>query len=255
MSRADTHGMGARPAITIGTSGWNYRHWRGDFYPPGLAQHEWLRFYAEQFRSVELNSTFYRLPSRETAAGWVQQAPADFRFAVKASRYITHLKKLNDCDAAVARLVDVADALGDKMGPLLFQLPPRWRANPTRLQAFLAALPDRHRYVFEFRDPSWWTEDVYRLLHQHRVALCQYSLAAQSSPEMVTCDFVYVRLHGPQPGYAGSYTDGELRSWAHKLRAWQKDGRGSFVYFDNDADCCATHDAHRLRALCRTAAR
>jgi uncharacterized protein YecE (DUF72 family) len=150
----------------------------------------------------------------------------------------------------VLRLVEVADVLDGKLGPLLFQLPPRWRINVARLQAFLTQLPSRHRYVFEFRDPSWWTEDVYALLREHRVALCQYSLADEVSPQVITSDFVYLRLHGPQPGYAGSYPEAVLCSWAEKLRSWQRHGTDSFVYFDNDACGCATRDARSLQALC-----
>ena len=247
--------MCAQATITIGTSGWSYRHWRGAFYPAGLAQSDWLPFYASQFGSVEINSTFYRLPAHGTATGWALQTPDRFVFAVKASRYITHLKKLSDCGEAVARLIDVADALGDKLGPLLFQLPPRWHINIARLQTFLTALPARYRYVFEFRDPSWWTQDTYALLREFRASLCQYSLADELSPEVVTCDFIYVRMHGPNPGYAGSYGDVVLREWAHKLQDWQSAGLSSFVYFDNDAGACATRDAHNLCALCDASAR
>ncbi|MDH3452838.1 MAG: DUF72 domain-containing protein, partial [Gammaproteobacteria bacterium] len=163
--------------------------------------------------------------------------------------------KLSDCDAAVTRVVEVADVLGDKLGPLLFQLPPRWRVDITRLRTFLTALPARYRYVFEFRDPSWWTQDVYALLREHGAGLCQYSLADEVSPDVITSDFVYVRLHGPQPGYAGSYPDAALRNWAQKLRAWRGAGLSCFVYFDNDAGACATHDAHYLHKLCEASVR
>lgn len=242
--------MISMPAITIGTSGWNYRHWRGAFYPPGLAQREWLKHYAGTFSSVEINSTFYRLPTPDTAASWAAQTPDGFVFALKASRYITHMKKLKECDEAVTRLSEIADAVGDKLGPLLFQLPPRWRVNRERLATFLTMLPCGYRFAFEFRDRSWWTPDVYWLLRNHGIALCQFSLSGVESPDEITADFVYVRLHGPQPGYAGTYSNSMLQDWARKLLRWQRDGLSSFVYFDNDIEACAIHDARRLLNLC-----
>lgn len=242
--------MTHRAPITIGTSGWSYPHWVGNFYPADLPRTRWLDHYANGFRSVELNSTFYRLPAPEIVRRWTQHTPDGFVFALKASRYITHLKKLNDCREAIQRVIDVADALGEKLGPVLFQLPPRWRVNTTRLQAFMSSLPASRRYVFEFRDRSWWIEEVYALLRQQRMALCQFSLADQVSPEVLTSDVVYVRLHGPRPGYAGSYSDKTLRTWAQKLLDWQRDGCSCFVYFDNDEGACAVHDARRLIELC-----
>ncbi|MCL7744130.1 DUF72 domain-containing protein [Guyparkeria hydrothermalis] len=230
----------------LGTSGWNYRHWREVFYPASLPASEWLSFYAERFASVEINATFYRLPSEATLDAWRQAVPSDFRFAVKASRYITHMKKLKDPLESTGAFFEKIERLGDRLGPILFQLPPRWRVNPDRLAAFLEALPSGHRYAFEFRDPSWWTESVTDLLVEHRAAFCLFDLEGEAPPGWTTADFVYLRWHGSDGRYQGRYSDATLDDWAERIRGWVAAGRDVYGYFDNDAEGQAPEDAARL---------
>jgi len=251
MGEAGTTAVG-RPAgrLHIGTSGWHYAHWRGVYYPQDLPPEAWLSYYAREFRSVELNNSFYRLPSRKSVNSWVAATPEGFVFAVKASRTITHLKKLRHCEEPLARFLDVASGLGSRLGPVLFQLPPRWHVNPQRLAEFLELLPDRFRYVFEFRDPSWFCAEIYALLLRHGCAFCQFQWGELVSPEWVTADFSYVRLHGPAGAYAGSYSPQALRDWARKVVDWLGDGKEVFIFFDNDEQAYAVNNARLLNRLC-----
>jgi len=235
--------------IHVGTSGWSYPHWAGRFYPEGLPQRRWLAFYARHFATVEINNAFYRLPRPETFAAWAGQTPPHFLFAVKASRYITHLKKLKAPTEALTRLLDHAAHLGDKLGPILFQLPPHWHCNPKRLADFLRRLPRGPDYAFEFRDPSWFCEAVYELLHSHGCAFCIYHLAGLQSPLTVTAPFVYIRLHGPDGPYQGRYGRARLTPWAARIRAWADEGRTVYCYFDNDQNAYAVDDARTLQGL------
>ena len=235
--------------IRIGTSGWTYDHWRGRFYPDDLADDDRLRFYAGQFASVEINNSFYHLPSARTLAHWRDSVPGDFRFALKASRYITHMKKLKDPDASLATLFQRADVLGDRLGPILFQLPPRWHCDAQRLAAFLDALGGGFRYVFEFRDHSWIDDRVDALLAAHGAAFCIYELDGYRSPNTLTADFAYVRLHGPACAYAGSYDTRQLSGWAGALSTWARQGRDVYCYFDNDQAGYAAANAARLRDM------
>lgn len=220
--------------VLIGTAGWSYAHWRGPFYPPGLPYDAQLAFYARRFCSVEINSTFYRLPETKMLRAWRDGVPREFTFAVKASRFITHMKKLNVPARALRSFFGRIEALGDKLGPVLFQLPPRWHCNRERLAAFLSYLSRDFRYAFEFRDPSWLEPGVYDLLARHRVALCLYELAGYRSPIVVTSKLVYIRLHGPDGPYQGRYNRRALARWARKIRAWSAEGRSVCCYFDND---------------------
>ncbi len=239
-----------RGRVRIGTSGWHYRHWRGRYYPQDLPAASWLAWYARDFDCVEVNNSFYRLPAVETVRQWCAQVPADFVFALKASRLLTHLKKLRDCEAALANFLTVADAFGLRLGPILFQLPPRWRVNSARLAEFLALLPPWYEYAFEFRDPSWHCQEIYRLLEGYRAAFCLFDLAGRQSPQVVTAELVYVRLHGPSPGpYAGCYSGEQLESWAARVRDWAGAGHRVFVFFDNDQRGYAVENARRLVGL------
>ena len=239
----------AAGAIHIGTSGWHYKHWAGPFYPPKMPASRYLDFYKAKFAAVEINGSFYRMPSIETLAAWRDAVPAAFHFAAKASRFITHAKKLTLPISRYDRFFDGIGTLSPKLGPILFQLPPRWHFNRERLAAFLAALPPRYRYAFEFREPSWLNEDAYALLKQHRVALCLYHIAGFESPIEITTDFVYIRLHGPGGKYQGTYDEAALKTWARRIRAWSREGRSVWCFFDNDQNGYAEKDALRLRAM------
>ena len=236
-------------SIHVGTSGWHYRHWIDHFYPAELRSNDWLAYYARRFSCVEINNSFYRLPSAGSVDTWLQQTPVDFTFTLKASRYITHMKKLKDCAAPLEEFLNLARQFDERLTVILFQLPPRWHVNAQRLADFLTLLPDGLAYAVEFRDPSWHVGEIFRLLEERGVAFCQYDLAGFTSPSLVTAGLVYVRLHGPDAAYAGTYTDSELRIWAGRINAWDGDGRDVYVFFDNDREAAAIHDALALRRL------
>jgi uncharacterized protein YecE (DUF72 family) len=240
----------ARGRCFIGTSGWSYRHWRGPFYPRALAKGEdQLRFYAERFASVEVNSTFYRLIEQDTFRKWRKTTSEGFVFACKGSRYLTHMKRLRDAEQGIGRFFERVEALGDQLGPVVFQLPGRFKPDRERLAAFLKALPNAHRYAFEFRDPRWFEPEIFELLRQRDVALCLYEFAGEQAPLEVTADFVYIRLHGPDGAYRGSYDDKALRAWARRISAWSNKGLDVYCYFDNDDSGYAPQNALRLQEL------
>lgn len=237
------------PAIYIGTSGWHYKHWVGTFYPPKTPASKMLAYYYERFDTVELNNTFYRLPKQRALDNWRESTPPHFHFAAKGSRFITHMKKLKDPEPAIARYFDAIDVLREKLGPILFQLPPHWEVDAARFAHFLQALPTHHRYAFEFRNPTWDIPAIYDLLAQHRAGYCIFDLAGYQSPLHVSTDLVYVRLHGPGGKYQGSYTDDSLRTWAMRIREWRGENRSAYVYFDNDQAGYAAFNALRLKEL------
>ncbi len=235
--------------IRIGTSGWHYNHWRGRFYPDKLPASRMLSHYAAQFDTVELNNSFYRLPSESAFQDWRDTTPANFRFAVKASRFITHMKKLKDPEPALANFLPRAEILGRKLGPILFQLPPWWELNLERFEAFLEALPRGHRYCFELRNATWHTPEVFAALRRHKAAFCIYEIAGFQSGHDLTADFAYVRLHGPGRAYQGSYTDATLAEWAQRIQQWQSRLKQIYIYFDNDQEAFAARNALRLKEL------
>lgn len=231
----------------IGTSGWHYKHWKGTFYPADIKEAGQFDFYKTLFSTVELNNPFYRLPLATTFDNWRKNSPKDFLFAVKASRFITHMKKLGVDKQNIKEFFSRVDHLHEKLAVILFQLPPKWKINAERLQHFLSLLPKGYRYTFEFRNPTWYDETVYELLREHNCAFCIYHLEHHLSPMEVTADFVYLRLHGPGNKYQGSYPDEELNVWASRCRKWQKEGRDVFVYFDNDQEGYAAFNAGYLQ--------
>ncbi len=236
--------------IRIGTSGWSYAHWRGPFYPAEVPHDAWLRYYAERLASVEINASFYRLPSADTVRAWARQVPAGFAFAFKASRYLTHMKKLRPAPEGVARMLACAELLGPRLGPILFQLPPHWRANAARLEDFLEALPKQHRYAFELRDESWWRDEIYEILERHDAATVWFDLEKRRSPVVDTASFRYVRWHGPgDEAYTGRYGRNRLRPLARHAREWRKKEQDVYVYFDNDEAGHAPADALALRDM------
>ena len=235
--------------IRIGASGWHYRHWCGRFYPPKLPASAMLRYYLERFDTVELNNSFYRLPSEDAFHAWREAVPQNFIFAVKASRFLTHRIKLNNPQQALDNLVPRAELLQEKLGPILFQLPPRWRVNLERLENFVKALPRQHRYSFEFRDLSWHIPEVLEILRRHNAAFCLFELAGFSSAWELTADFTYIRLHGPQGPYQGSYNTRELKGWAKRIADWSQKLKAIYVYFDNDQAAFAPRNALKLKQL------
>ncbi len=237
-------------AVRIGTSGWHYKHWLGQFYPATLAAKDMFRFYALHFNTVELNNTFYRLPAIETFESWRDNSPNNFLFAVKGSRFITHMKKLKDPEPSTQKFFDGADRLGKKLGPILFQLPPRWHVDTERLYQFLSSIPREHRYVIEIRDQSWLVKEVYDVLRQFNVAFCIHDLAHMQTPLEITADFTYLRFHGPGAAkYRGSYSNATLRNWANRISDWRAAGVDSYVYFNNDVGGHAITNAQTLREL------
>jgi uncharacterized protein YecE (DUF72 family) len=241
--------MTRRGKIHIGTSGWHYESWKGPFYPDGLANDELLPWYAAHFHTTEINNTFYRLPSEKTLAHWRVAVPEGFFFAVKASRFITHMKKLKDPESSLGLFLERIGVLKETLGPILFQLPPRWRCNPKRLRSFLEKLPPTHRHAFEFRDESWFSAEILALLTEFRAAFCIYDLDRRLSPKEITSDFVYVRLHGPNGPYRGEYDPGTLAGWADDFSSWAGEGKEIYCYFDNDEAGYAAADARRLQEM------
>jgi uncharacterized protein YecE (DUF72 family) len=235
--------------LCIGCSGWQYRHWRGDFYPSSVPVAKWLEYYAARFNTVEINNSFYRLPAPETFTAWSRRVPPAFVYAVKASRYLTHMKKLVDPADALKLLFDGARRLGKHLGPVLYQLPPHWSQNLERLELFLRRLPRRRLHAIEFRDPSWYTPETTELLRRYRVALCLHDMEGSAVGPTVAGPFGYLRLHGPQR-YGGSYPERTLRVWAEWCAASLGAGQPVYVYFNNDTGGHAPRDADRLREAC-----
>jgi uncharacterized protein YecE (DUF72 family) len=236
--------------IFIGTSGWSYKHWNNNFYPQAVKAKDQLAYYSSIFNTVELNSSFYALPLKKTFDHWRDTVPEDFTFSVKASRYITHLKKLIISDDAVSIFLDHAMHLKEKMGPVLFQLPPKWKCDTVRLKNFLDYLPEGNKYVFEFRNADWYKDEVYQLLADHNCSFCIYELAGHQAPAIVTANHVYIRLHGPEAQkYQGSYTKAQLKNWAKQCKHWQEAGKDVYLYFDNDQLGYAAFNALDLKTM------
>lgn len=237
-------------SVHIGTSGWHYKHWVGTFYPPKTSASRMFQLYTRHFDTVELNNSFYRLPSTETFSAWRDAAPPGFLYAVKASRFITHNLKLKNPQNALDNILSRAEALGKKLGPVLFQLPPKWGKNVERLDEFLSVLPKYHRHVFEFREPSWHCEEVYAILRRHNAAYCIHEIAGFQTDLTLTANFTYVRLHGPGAGkYEGSYTEPQLQRWARQIHDWSRTLKAIYLYFDNDQAGFAPRNAILLKEL------
>lgn len=235
--------------VRVGCSGWVYNHWRGDFYPAGISTTGWFEHYARTFDTVEINNSFYRLPSSQTFERWRRQAPPSFLYAVKASRYLTHLRKLKEPGEPLALFFERARHLGSTLGPVLYQLPPGWNRDVQRLTAFVEALPAGVRHVIEFRDPSWYHDEVFAVLERRRVALCLHDMTNSTPPRLRVGPFAYVRFHGASAKYGGGYADDQLREWANWLGGERDAGREVFAYFNNDIGGHAPRDAVRLRAM------
>lgn len=231
----------------IGTSGWTYDGWRGSFYPLAERKKDWLKYYASRFRSTEINGSFYRTPTPEAVRAWRDDTPADFVFAWKASKFITHWKRLSQkCENSITLMESRLELLSSKAGPVLFQLPPQFSRDLPRLESFLGLLSRRYRYAFEFRHKSWYDDSVLELLHKRNIALCLSDHRDAPSPWVATARHVYIRGHGPKGDYRGNYSAKTLRRWADAIVTWQRQKRAVFAYFDNDQKAAAPADAQRL---------
>jgi uncharacterized protein YecE (DUF72 family) len=235
--------------VHVGCSGWVYRHWRGLFYPEGLPQKRWFERYAEEFDTVEINASFYRLPLASTFEGWREKAPPGFRYAVKVNRFITHMKKLLDCEAEVDRFISLARPLRDKLGPLLYQLPPSLHKNLDRLDAFLARLPGDLEQVVEFRHKSWYDERALAVLDKHGVGFVAHDMKGLVSPRWASGRTAYVRFHGAGGKYWGRYSDEALLEWTDWCLDQARQGRSVWCYFNNDIHGHAIEDARTLKSM------
>ena len=235
--------------IHVGCSGWVYKHWRGLLYPEGLPQKRWFERYAEEFDTVEINASFYRIPLASTFEGWREKAPSGFRYAVKVNRFITHMKKLLDCETEVDRFIQLARLLGNKLGPLLHQLPPSLHKDVERLDAFLARLPKDLEQVVEFRHKSWYEEDVLALLDRHGVGFVTHDLKGLKSPRWASGRTAYVRFHGAGGKYWGRYSDEALINWTDWCVDQARQGRSVWCYFNNDIHGHAIEDARTLKSM------
>ncbi|MGH9093742.1 MAG: DUF72 domain-containing protein [Acidimicrobiales bacterium] len=239
-------------AVIIGTSGWQYKHWRGGFYPPGLPARSWLDHYVRGFATVELNNSFYRLPETSSFARWADAVPADFVMAVKASRYLSHVRRLRDPEEPVGRLLERAGELGVKLGPILLQLPPDMALEVDRLARTLSAFPPHVRVALEPRHPSWWVPETRRALEAAGAALCLTDARGPRTPMWRTTDWGYVRFHQGRAQPAPCYGRRALQSWAERLATrWDGDA-DIYAYFNNDATGCAPRDARRFALAVRS---
>jgi len=235
---------GKRGRLRIGTSGFHYDHWRGIFYPQTLPKSEWFSYYAGRFDSVELNNTFYRLPPASTFDLWREQAPAGFLYAIKFSRYGSHWTRLKKPKSTIGKFLQVAKRLKKLFGPVLVQLPPQWKANAPRLDAFLAAAPRSRRWAIEFRNADWLNKEVFKVLERHGAALCIHDMIA-NHPRILTAEWTYLRYHGER--YSGSYSPRKLAAEARWIRRNSAAGVDVFAYFNNDARGFAVKNAAALK--------
>lgn len=236
--------------LRIGTSGWVYAHWKEIYYPPELPQKGWFGHYARDFDTVEINNTFYRLPNPETFEHWGEAAPPGFIYTFKASRYITHIKRLLEPEASLEKFLSRARLAGRTLGPVLFQLPPRFHADLARLETFLQALPTDLLHVFEFRDDSWHQEPVRELLTHYGAAFCIHDHGSVDCPDWITADTVYLRYHGSSEApYSGGYSDDFLRGQAERIRRWRQEGKSVYAYFNNDVGGYAVRNALTLKGM------
>ncbi|MBD3310736.1 DUF72 domain-containing protein [Candidatus Woesearchaeota archaeon] len=237
--------MSKKSRYLVGTSGWQYDHWKKDFYPEGIAKKDWLNFYAQEFSTVEVNGTFYGPVKRKTFKAWYSSVPCDFKFSLKGSRWITHMKKLKGVKSEVKKFYKLAEPLKHKLGCVLWQLPPMLKKDLQRLGSFCDFLDNRRNNAIEFRHKSWFDDETYDLLRDSGVSLC--SISAPGLPDTLerTSDTAYVRFHGKGRMYAGAYTDSDLKRWSEKLKRLRT--KRVFCYFNNDLRANAVKDAKKLR--------
>ncbi len=237
------------PEYYIGTSGWHYEHWRGLFYPAELPKGKWLQFYSAYFNTVELNNSFYRLPSEGAFVNWEKSSPNNFIYAVKVNRFITHIKRLKNVQVPLQNFMSRVKLLMNKLGPLLYQLPPNMKRNDKALEDFLAILPYYHRHVFEFRNESWLSDNIFDLLRRYGAGFCIFDMPSFTSPLVATADFAYIRFHGSTGLYWSCYTDEELFSWSRQIIELGRELKAVYIYFNNDAEAYAVMNAQKLKEM------
>ncbi len=235
--------------IFIGTSGWSYKDWKNKFYPKSLKNSAWLNFYADHFNTVEVNNSFYQLPSKKSLKKWLKKVPSDFVFSVKASRYITHLKKLKNPKNSLKRFLKRMEYLNAKKGPILFQLPPNWHVDAKRLENFIKLLLNQTKdqdYVFEFRNKAWLKENIRSILRKFNIGFCINDMVDENI-DWITSNFVYIRFHGPSGNYKNSYNSDFLKEWAEKVKDWKSNLDQVFIYFNNDIKAHAIKNAKQFQ--------
>lgn len=233
----------------IGTSGWHYLHWWGKFYPENYSEKELLKYYSQFYCTVEINNTFYHLPSAKIVKQWLDSVPDNFIFSVKASRYITHMKKLKDPEISTEAYFNTIRNFKDRIGVILFQLPPNFKVNTERFEKFIKKLPVDYRYTFEFRDKSWFIPDIYEIMKHHNLSLCFYSMGKYNSPKELLSDFVYLRLHGSNTLGSGLYDISTIERIAEEIKIYLKEGKEVFCYFNNDESGYAIKNALQLQGM------
>ncbi len=233
----------------IGTSGFSYGHWRGIFYPEDLKSKDFLSFYARHFDTVEMNNTFYHTPRDSSIKKWVNETPQNFVFSIKASKFITHIKRLKGVEDSLQLFLQKAEIFDDKLGVILFQLPPSLKADVPLLKEFLSLLPKERRFTVEFRHKSWLNDEVFSLLSDYNIAFCISDTPRYPYMEVVTANFSYIRLHGHEVLYASSYSDEQLAYYANFVKTWNEKGVQFFVYFDNDFYGYAVKNALKLKEI------
>jgi uncharacterized protein YecE (DUF72 family) len=233
--------------IHIGTSGWSYDDWKGKFYPVDIPKTRWFEYYSKHFKTVELNSTFYHLPNPKTIRKWKFNTPAGFIYSVKASRYITHIKRLKDCAEPVERFFRAIKPLKPETGAVLYQLPPNSKLNLDRLEDFIKLLPKKYNHVFEFRNKSWYCRDISKLLDKYGCGFCIHDMQKLESPKWITGELLYVRFHGSEGKYRGSYPYQKLSSFAKWTKQNNRKIKQGFVYFNNDYNANASKNALYLK--------
>ena len=248
MERTTVSNQGAG-SIHVGCSGWVYKHWRGILYPEGLPQRLWFDRYAQDFDTVEINNSFYRLPSGDTFQKWRDQAPPGFCYAVKANRFLTQAKKLKECEEPLERMMIAVRRLGDRLGPMLYQLPPTLKLNLDRLRDFLEIVPKDVTNVFEFREKSWYVPETYDLLDRYGASFCVHDMPGSTSDRVAVGAAAYVRFHGGEGKYWGRYSDDRLLGWSDWILGQARQGRQVWCYFNNDIHGHAIHDAQTLKSM------
>ena len=237
------------PSIHLGTSGWTYPHWKGKFYPEGLAQKKWFDYYCSRFSTVELNASFYRIPSAAAVESWEKRSPPDFRFAVKISRLISHVKKLRNCEKETEWFFSTFAPLAHRIGAFLLQLPPSLKCNPELVGSFVRQTATRVPIAVEFRNSTWYNDEVYAALKEFGCIFCIHDMNECPTERIVLSKTAYVRFHGYQARYGGDYPSGALADWGRWIKRQAKDGTKVFGYFNNDVDGFAVKNCMTLRAM------